>query len=185
MVVTGIDIVPDSSVNVAASTIANVPTLAAPVAVAEIASTKVLSAVCRGWCVLISAELTGIEALRLTGPARSNLTVATQLALAVRISLAALASSSTLTGSPVVASRAHHGFDLISQPLYLIHEFGLILLRALLFPLLRLGHPPARLSELLAQFRETLGDIVFSALAGWIDTTPQPVRRSLHAVVEI
>jgi len=135
--------------------------------------------------VLVSAKLTGIETLLLTSLVRSNVTVATQLALAVLISFAVLASLSILTGSPVVACRAHHEFNLISQPLYLIHELNLILLSALLFPLFRLAHPLARPLELLAQFRETLGDLVFSAPGRWIDTTPQPVRRSLHAVVEI
>jgi hypothetical protein len=46
MVVPGVDIVPDSAVNRAASAIANVTTLNAPVPVAEIASQKVLSAAC-------------------------------------------------------------------------------------------------------------------------------------------
>jgi len=46
MVVTGIEIVPDSAVNGAAAAIANVTTLSARVPVAEIASQKVLSAVC-------------------------------------------------------------------------------------------------------------------------------------------
>jgi len=46
MVVPGIDIVPDSAVNGAASAIADVTTLNAPIPVAEIASQKVLSAAC-------------------------------------------------------------------------------------------------------------------------------------------
>jgi hypothetical protein len=147
--------------------------LNAPVPVVEIAGEK-----------LVSAKLTGIEALLLTSRARSNTTVATRLAWAVLISLTAVGFS-ILTGSPIVTSRVSHGFNLISQPLYLIHKLSLILPSALLIPLLRLPHPLACLLELLAQFRESLGDLVFSAPGGWIDTTPQPVRRSLHAVVEI
>jgi len=45
VVATGIDIVPDSAVNGAAS-IANITALNDPVPVAEIASQKILSAVC-------------------------------------------------------------------------------------------------------------------------------------------
>jgi len=135
--------------------------------------------------VLVSAKLSGIQGLLLTSLARSNATVATQLALVVLISLAALATLSILTGSAVVPSRARRGFNLISQPLYLIHKLSLVLLSTLLFPLLRLAHPLARVLKLLSQFRESLGDLVFIAPGGWIDTTPQPIRRSLHAAVEI
>jgi len=48
MVVAGIDIVPDSAVNKAASAIAHVTTLTAPVPAAEIASQKVLRPACPG-----------------------------------------------------------------------------------------------------------------------------------------
>jgi hypothetical protein len=185
MIAAGIDIVPDRAVNRAASPIANRTTPDIPAPITEIATQKVLTAVCSRRGALVSARLTGIEALLRTSLARSNVTVATQLALAVLVGLAALASLSVLTGAPVVASRARHGFNLISQPLDLIHELSLILLPARLFPLLRLAHRLARLLELLAQFRETLGDLAFRSPGGWIDTTPQPIRRSLHAVVEI
>jgi len=46
VVATGIDIVPDSAVNGAASTLANITALNASVPVAEIAIQKILSAVC-------------------------------------------------------------------------------------------------------------------------------------------
>src|SRR5215475_8843221 len=167
MVVTGIDIVPDSAVNDAAPAIANVATLnATPVPVAEIASEKALSVVGSRLGRLIPAKLSGIKALLLTRLARSSMTVATQLALAVLISLAALVSLSIRTASPVVASRARHRFDLVSQLLYLIHELSLALLIAPLFALLRLAHTLAGLIELLAQFRESLGDPIFSAPGG-------------------
>src|SRR5215472_16346897 len=136
MVVAGIDVVPDRAVDVATSAIANVTTPnSSPVA--EIIIRKVLSVVCPRRRVLVSAKLTGIEALPLTSLSGSNLAVRTQLALAVRISLAALSRLSILAGWLVGASRARHGLNLISQLLDLIHQLGLILLVATFFPWLR------------------------------------------------
>src|SRR5256884_9503357 len=42
-----------------------------------------------------------------------------------------------------------------------------------------------RVLQLLVQFLETLRDLGFGAIRIWIDSTPQPVRRSLHMIIEI
>jgi len=76
--------------------------------------------------------------------------------------------------------------NLVAQPLHLIERRGFVtLLPCAALSRLALPHSLLRLAELLAQFVQSLRNLRFSSIRIGIDAAAQPVRRSLHMVVQI
>ena len=129
--------------------------------------------------LLTVATLSSGVAGRLSAP----LTVLSVLSLPV-LSLPVLVLP-VPSGLSIAAARCRHGFNLAAQPLHLIERRGFIALCCVALSRLALTHSLLRLLELLAQLLQSLRNLVFRAIRIGIDPAAQPVRRSLHMVVQI
>src|SRR5215469_7921186 len=85
----------------------------------------------------------------------------------------------------LAAARRHHGIELLSQTLDLIQSRGLVRLIRTRLSRFLLTQSLLCLLELLAQFLKTLRDFVFRPVRVRVDAAAQPIRRSLHVIVEV